>query len=103
MAADIGRPMGSIRHALGADLEQFLTEVITSVRESERELQDREGRWFSLRARPYLTLDNKVDGAVLVMMDINDLNHTQQQMKAAQERAEKTSIEAHDLSPRDRK
>src|ERR1043165_3000131 len=34
------------------------------------------------------------------MMDINDLKHTQQQMKAAQERAEKTSIEAHDLSQR---
>ena len=24
-------------------------------------------RWFSLRARPYLTLDNRVDGAVLVV------------------------------------
>ena len=27
-------------------------------------MQDRDGRWYSLRLRPYRTLDNKIDGAV---------------------------------------
>ena len=39
----------------------------------EREVQDGEGRWYSLRIRPYRTTENKIDGAVLTLVDINDL------------------------------
>jgi len=48
------------------------------VRESEREVRDKAGRWHALRVRPYLTLDNKVDGAVLVLVDIDALKRTQE-------------------------
>jgi two-component system CheB/CheR fusion protein len=34
-------------------------------------VQDRQGRWYSLRIRPYRTADNKIDGAVLTLFDIN--------------------------------
>jgi two-component system CheB/CheR fusion protein len=37
----------------------------------EREVQDREGRWFSLRVRPYRSAENKIDGAVLALFDID--------------------------------
>jgi two-component system CheB/CheR fusion protein len=37
----------------------------------EREVQDRQGRWYSLRIRPYKTADGKIDGAVLMFMDID--------------------------------
>ena len=74
LASDVGRPLSHVRHNLELpDLEPFITEVIDSVRAREREVQDKDGRWFSLRVRPYLTPDNKVDGAVLVLVDINDL------------------------------
>jgi two-component system CheB/CheR fusion protein len=72
-ASDLGRPIGSVRHHLDLpDLEAIITEVITSVRECVHEVRDRDGRWFSLRVRPYLTVDNQVDGAVLVLADINE-------------------------------
>ena len=36
----------------------------------EMEVQDRNGKWYSMRIRPYKTTDNKIDGAVLVLVDI---------------------------------
>src|SRR5262249_16274296 len=78
LATDIGRPIGWLRHNLGVtDLEGLAKNVIGSIRESEQEVRHRDVRWYSLRVRPYLTLDNKVDGAVLVLVDIDDLKRTE--------------------------
>jgi two-component system CheB/CheR fusion protein len=78
-ATDLGRPIRHIRHNLvvgdaterGLDLEGLGTEVISSVREQEHQVQD-SGRWYSLCIRPYITLENKVDGVVLVLSEITD-------------------------------
>jgi two-component system CheB/CheR fusion protein len=78
MASDVGRPFSHVRHNLaGSDLDACITEAIDGVRVSEREVQDKDGRWFSLRVRPYLTPENTVDGAVLVLVDINDLKRSE--------------------------
>jgi two-component system CheB/CheR fusion protein len=37
----------------------------------ERRVTDRQGREYSLRVRPYRTTDNKIDGAVITLVDIN--------------------------------
>ena len=34
-------------------------------------MQDRSGHWLSLRVRPYKALDNRLDGAVLSVIDID--------------------------------
>ncbi len=52
------------------DLEPFVRTVIAEGSVSERELKDGSGRWFLLRLRPYLTEENRIDGAVLVFFDI---------------------------------
>ena len=39
----------------------------------ETTVQDRGGRWYSLRIRPYKTMDNKIDGAVLILIDVDQL------------------------------
>ena len=98
LAADVGRPISHIRHALvltdGAesplDLEALSAEVIADVREQEHEVRDKSGRWHSLRVRPYLTLDNKVDGAVLVLVDIDALKRSEQAAAVARAFAENT-------------
>ena len=90
-ASDIGRPIANIRHDLDIpDLENFVAGVIAAVREAEREVRDKQGRWFSLRARPYLSLDNQVDGAVLVLVDIDALKRSQQDLLAARDYATDT-------------
>jgi two-component system CheB/CheR fusion protein len=89
MASDVGRPFSHVRHNLGvSDLESFITEVIDSVRANESEVQDKDGRWFSLRVRPYMTPDNRVDGAVLVLVDINDLKRSELAIASAREYSE---------------
>jgi two-component system, chemotaxis family, CheB/CheR fusion protein len=89
LAADVGRPIGHIRHELvlgdatqpPLDLEGLCAEVVASGREQEREVRDTGGHWYSLRVRPYLTLDNKVDGAVIVLVDIDTLKRSEQALR----------------------
>jgi len=89
LAADLGRPIGHIRHALvlgeatqpPLDLEGLCSEVVSNGREQEREVRDKGGHWYSLRVRPYLTLDNKVNGAVIVLVDIDTLKRSEQALR----------------------
>jgi two-component system CheB/CheR fusion protein len=107
LAADIGRPIGSIRHGLRAsqgtadrqvglvgadstavDLPRLVAEVIAEVREHEQEVHDQAGRWHSLRVRPYRTLDHQVDGAVLMLVNIDTLKRSEQAIAAARDYAQ---------------
>ena len=36
----------------------------------ERDVKDRQGRWYSLRIRPYKSIDNRIEGAVLALFDV---------------------------------
>ncbi len=88
-AADLGRSIGGIRHNLDLpDLEALIAEVVADVRECEREVQDKDGRWYSLRVRPYLNLDNAVDGAVLVLVDITARKEAEHEIVRARDFAE---------------
>jgi len=59
-------------------------------------VQDKNGNWYSLRVRPYMTLDNKVEGAVLVLVDITGLKRSEQEARAARNYAEATIRTARD-------
>ena len=95
LAADIGTPVSRLRHNLvwadGAepplDLAALSAQVIADLREHEREVRDKAGRWYSLRVRPYLTLDNKVEGAVLVLVDISSLKRSEEIITAQRDLA----------------
>jgi len=86
---DVGRPLGDINHNLNVpDLEQQILEVINTLSVQEQEVQDREGRWYDLRIRPYRTIDNKIDGAVVILVDIDGLKRSAQQLQASRDYAE---------------
>jgi two-component system CheB/CheR fusion protein len=70
--ADIGRAIGQINPNIeGANLEPLIAECIEGMRVIEREVRDRQGRWYCLRLRPYRSTDNRIDGAVLALFDID--------------------------------
>ncbi|MFB3923239.1 MAG: chemotaxis protein CheB [Terriglobia bacterium] len=72
--SDVGRPIGNIRPNIDSpDLEKLILEAIDSMSIRERDVQDRDGHWYSLRVRPYRTLDNRIEGAVLMLLDIDTL------------------------------
>jgi two-component system CheB/CheR fusion protein len=81
--SDVGRPLTDLKLSVTvSNIEQMLTEVIDSISTKEAEVQDKEGRWCILRIRPYRTLENKIDGAVLMLIDIDRLKRAHQQVES---------------------
>jgi len=70
--SDIGRPIPRLRLRIDARrLEEMITEVMHELQPLHSTVQDEDGRSFGLRITPYRTLDNRIDGAVLTVVDGN--------------------------------
>jgi two-component system CheB/CheR fusion protein len=67
------------------DFEDLIAGVLRTLVPVDREVRDVEGRWYSLRIRPYRGLDDKIDGAVLVLVDIDALKNQIAERKRAEE------------------
>ena len=68
--SDIGRPMPRLRLKLDmGSLEQNMLDVIQQVQSQELHVQDNDGKWCVLRIVPYRTMDNRIDGVVLSVMN----------------------------------
>jgi two-component system, chemotaxis family, CheB/CheR fusion protein len=86
---DVGRPIGDLRLSVEVpDLEALLGEVIETLTVKEREVEARDGRWYSVRVRPYRTADNRIDGAVISFVDIDALKRSLEQTRAARDQAQ---------------
>jgi two-component system CheB/CheR fusion protein len=70
--SDIGRPIAVIRPNIDVpDLAGLIVHVIDALAPHESQVKDIDGNWWLLRIRPYVTLDNKIDGASIVLLDVN--------------------------------
>src|SRR4030095_14476226 len=70
---DIGRPFTDIKLNLSiTDLEQKIEDVTSNVRSLEEEVRDRHGHRYLLRLRPYRTLENRIEGAVIILIDVEE-------------------------------
>jgi two-component system CheB/CheR fusion protein len=74
---DLGRSLSDIKAGFDSvDLDKMILEVIDSLGARECEVRDRAGHWHLLRVRPYRTKDNKIDGAVLALFDIEEFKRS---------------------------
>ncbi len=72
--SDTGRRLSDLNRPLVVpDLETSIEQVIGTLVPLERDVQDRDGHWYSIRIRPYRTRDNKITGAVIVLVDIDHI------------------------------
>jgi two-component system CheB/CheR fusion protein len=72
IASDVGRPIAHIKPNIRCpDLEAIIREVVDTVSVREREVSDSDGNVFLLRVRPYKTVDNRIDGAVLALFELS--------------------------------
>jgi two-component system CheB/CheR fusion protein len=62
--------------------------VIETLLPLDQEVQAHDGRWYSMRIRPYRRADNKIDGAVLVLVDISERRQAMQAVAEARAHAE---------------
>ena len=73
VSSDLGRSINEIKTSLRLDnLGDVVADVINNLEVRELEVHDRAGRAHSLRIRPYKTVDNKIDGAVLILVDLEE-------------------------------
>jgi two-component system CheB/CheR fusion protein len=95
LPTDIGRPLHELRPNIDVpDLENILREVIETLGTRERKTRDNEGREYVLRVRPYRTTDNKIDGAVLTLIEIDgtsDLGLSKNRKRGARGQQEVTT------------
>ncbi|MFB3890294.1 MAG: chemotaxis protein CheB [Candidatus Bathyarchaeia archaeon] len=86
---DVGRPLSDFR--LGMDVPNFeglLREVMEGLGSKQMEVQDKKGRWYEVRLRPYLTADKKIDGVLLSFIDIDALVRSKQEIEKSRNFAE---------------
>jgi two-component system CheB/CheR fusion protein len=69
---DVGRPIPRLKLKVDVrNLEDAMLDVIQRVQPRHDQVQDEAGHWFTLRLTPYRTLDNRIDGVVLSVVDGN--------------------------------
>jgi two-component system CheB/CheR fusion protein len=83
--SDVGRPVGHIVSNLkGYDtLVEDIRSVLDSLIPKEVEVQTKEGEWFLMRIRPYRTLENVIEGAVITFFDISEIKLAREELRKA--------------------
>ncbi len=92
--SDLGRPLKHVVTNLTYErMIDDLCNVLKKLIAKEIEVQTKEGHWYSMRIIPYRTTDNRIDGAVLTFINIDEQKDYQEKLqKTLQEKQE-----AHDL------
>jgi two-component system CheB/CheR fusion protein len=85
---DVGRPVGHIVSNLTGynSFVEDVQSVLDSLVPKEVEVQTRQGAWFMLRIRPYRTLENVIEGVVVVFFDITEMKRVQQELMETSEK-----------------
>lgn len=96
--SDIGRPIDDIKFNIDVpDLHQQISQVIAQTIIKESEVQDRDGHWYRMQLRPYMTVDHGIDGVVLSLMDIDALKQLVKQAQDARAEAERANTAKDDF------
>jgi two-component system, chemotaxis family, CheB/CheR fusion protein len=87
--ADFGRPFSDIQPNISIpNLEALIITTIDTLTTIEQEVQDRTGYWYRLIIQPYRTINNRIDGVVIRLIDIDSLKQNATLIAAARDCAE---------------
>ncbi|MGA2077517.1 MAG: chemotaxis protein CheB [Terriglobia bacterium] len=83
---DVGRPVGHIvSNLVGYDtLVVDVRAVLDTLTTKEVEVQTQAGAWFLLRIRPYRTLENVIEGAVISFAEITEVKKAQAALRESE-------------------
>lgn len=85
--SDIGRPFMDIRHHLNyPELHSDLLEVMRTNTPRDAEIQAESGNWYLAQLSPYLTLEGKIEGCSLNLVNITARKLAEQCTQDTQER-----------------
>ena len=88
--SDIGRPVGHIVSKLVdySGMVEDVQSVLNSLTPKEVEVQTLGGAWYLMRIRPYRTLENVIEGAVVLFFDISEMKRIQDQQRLSEARVQ---------------
>jgi len=79
---DVGRPLSDIVNDLRyPELSEDVDEVLRTLRTVEKQIESRNGQWFSLRIMPYRTLSDVIDGVVITLSDITATKKLEEELR----------------------
>ena len=72
--SDVGKTLTHIPLAIDLPLlERWMLDVIRDVTPHNEQVRAHDGKSYKLRITPYRTLENKIDGVVITLLDISDV------------------------------
>jgi two-component system CheB/CheR fusion protein len=85
--ADEGRSITDFSNQL--EYERLVDDaraVIADLTPIRREVRSRDNRWYDIRLRPYRTVDDKIDGVVISLIDVTERRKTEDALRESEER-----------------
>ncbi|MGO9094030.1 MAG: chemotaxis protein CheB [Bryobacteraceae bacterium] len=85
---DVGRPISDIKPNIDIpELDRLISEVVDKISFVERDVQGRDGRWYSLRMRPHANTENKIGGVLIALLDIDAMKRGFEQVRVSRDEA----------------
>jgi two-component system CheB/CheR fusion protein len=81
---DLGRPISNLRYNLRlSNFEEKIKKAIDDLSVIEEEVVTNDGEWYLMQIRPYRTIDNRIDGAVILFTNITSMRKSLDASKEA--------------------
>ncbi|MBV9287539.1 MAG: PAS domain S-box protein, partial [Hyphomicrobiales bacterium] len=86
-AGDEGRSVTDFTHSLEyQELANDARAVLRDLRSLEREVRSRNDTWYLMRLRPYRTVEDKIDGVVVTLVDIGERRRAEEARRESEAR-----------------
>ncbi len=80
----VGLPITTFKlNVIVEDLSEIISEVSSKLSGITREVKDAQGHYFDMKIRPYITQEDRIDGAVLSFVDIDDRKKLEKALRLA--------------------
>ena len=99
LPADIGRPLMDIRHRLDYEaLSDDISDVLRDLKRVDREVRSDRGRWYMVQIAPYRTTEDKIEGAVIALVDVTARRNAEDQLRATERRMARVAESMRDYA-----
>ncbi|QGM47065.1 CheR family methyltransferase [Methylocystis heyeri] len=87
VSGDEGRSITDFTHNLDYEgLERDAQAVLRDLSSIERQVRSRDGSWRLMRMRPYRTVENKIDGVVVTLVDFTERRRAEEALRESEAR-----------------
>ncbi|KAK48157.1 chemotaxis protein [Caballeronia jiangsuensis] len=96
---DIGRSLFDLTHRLiYPELASDASATFQSLQITQREVGTTSGEWYLVRLLPYRTAEDRIDGAVLTLIDVTERRVAQHEVRLGEERLKLAALATDDYA-----